>query len=203
VPRIPDSPPASNQKFTSIKLTWMTCVMSTGFTPFDKCVAFIIMNAINEKTRDWKLSDETIAALMGRPGAIRSVQRARRRLRAAGWITWKRTSDANVYSLRHDNVMAAMDEIMRSRRERRTKREATSESRPDTTPESSIHTRRTYSEERSLPRKKESASISNELRLRNAKLDEIALANDARRERGGDPERTLRLMRVIGGGRAP
>ena len=73
------------------------------------------MNAINEQTRDWKLSDETIAALAGKPGAIRSVKRARKRLRDAGWIGWKRTSDANVYFLRHENTWAAMDEIMQGR----------------------------------------------------------------------------------------
>jgi hypothetical protein len=86
-----------------------------GLTPFEKCAAYVIQNAINEHTRDWKLSDETIAARIGKPGAIRAVRRARRRLRDAGWIGWKRTRDANVYFLCHENVPAAMDEITKGR----------------------------------------------------------------------------------------
>jgi hypothetical protein len=113
----------SNQSFTSIKLRWETCVMAQPrLSMLDKCVAFVIMNAMNEKTRDWKLSDETIAAQLGGKISRESVLRARQRLRKAGWIGWKRTNDANVYFLRHENVWAAMDEIMMGRMARRKRR---------------------------------------------------------------------------------
>src|SRR5215469_15965431 len=104
------------------------------------------MNAINEQTRDWKLSDETIAALMGRPGAIRSVKRARKRLRDAGWIGWKRTRDANVYFLRHENMWAATDEIMKGRMARKERRnKATHDSRVAS--QSDTRVTHTYSED--------------------------------------------------------
>jgi hypothetical protein len=169
--------PQRNQSFTSNKLTWMSCVMSTTtLTPFEKCVAYVIENAINEHTRDWKLSDETIAALAGRPGAIRAVQRARRRLRDAGWIGWKRTRDANVYFLCHENVPAAMDEITKGRLARKERR---NKSRYDTSVVSRYDTsvEQIYSEDihdsqkkKSLPQRKESNAAE------------------------------LRLMRVVGGG---
>jgi hypothetical protein len=171
------SPPqCNNQSFTSIKLTWMNCVISsTGLTPFDKCVAVVIMNRINEHTRDWKLSDETIAALMGRPGAIRSVKRARKRLHAAGWIGWKRTRDANVYFLCHENTMAAMDEIKQGQMARRERRNETrgdsrvtlqSDTRVTLTHSKYTHEKKKSLQERGLSQEKESAhAVSSELRL--------------------------------------
>jgi hypothetical protein len=195
MPGLADSPRRSNQSFTSIKLTWMTCVMSQGLTLFDKCVAFVIMNAINEKTGNWKLSDETVAALMGKPGSVRSVIRAGMRLRAAGWLTWKRTADANVYSLCHRNVMEALDEIMRQRmerKERRTKREVTPVSCPKVTPASPIHTRRTYLEERKHNKR---------VRLKVLESESEALSRSAIGRIADAPPRQLPLVTVVGGRR--
>jgi hypothetical protein len=178
MPSIDDSSPPSNAKFTSIKLRWMTAFMSTtGFTSFDKCVAFVIMNAINEHTRDWKLSDETIAALLGRkgPNAARSVIRSRMKLRDAGWIGWKRTRDANVYFLCHENMWAAMDEIMQGRAARRARRNETAQD-SRVTLQSDTRVIQTYSRDIHDSQKKKS--------LPREKINE------------------LRLMRVVGGGRS-
>jgi hypothetical protein len=167
-----DSP--SNTKFTSIKLRWMTSVMSAALTSIDKCVAFIIMNAINEKTRDWKLSDETIAALLGNTVSISSVKRARKRLRDAGWIGWKRTRDANVYFLCHENVWAAMDEIMKGRMARRERRNEKTRVIGGTMPSATGDTQ-TYSKD----------------------IHDKRISRSHTRER-----RELRLMRVVSGGRS-
>jgi hypothetical protein len=182
--RISDSTLPSNDDFTSRKLSWMNAILFTStLTPFEKCVAIVIMQAINETTEDWAISDEAIAVLVGKPGAIRSVIRARKRLRKGGWLMWKRRPNAaNLYRLNYCNVMSGLDarkeaqadlkERRKERRERAKQRaKVTPESVPEVTPESPLHTRGTHSE------KKESSEV---VRLRNAKLDEIALANDAR-----------------------
>jgi hypothetical protein len=192
-----ENPPASNEKFTSRKLSWMNCITFTStLTPFEKLVAIVIMQTINETTEDWAISDEAIAVLCGKPGAIRSVKRARRRLRKGGWLMWKRRPNAaNLYRLNYCNVMSGLDarrEAQANLRELRAKRraEVTPESLPEVTPESPLHTRGTHSE-----RKESSEEVRVRVRELNAKLDEMALANDAR------AERRLPLMRVIGGGR--
>jgi DNA-binding transcriptional regulator PaaX len=95
----------------------------TRLTPFDKLVAVVICDAINDKKQCWKMSDEEIAILIGKPGSERRIKTARKRLREGGWLTWTRTRDANVYRLRGDNVMAVLDEIMRQKSERKARRQ--------------------------------------------------------------------------------
>jgi hypothetical protein len=197
---VSDSPPASNQKFTSNKLTWMNCILfTTTLTPFEKCVALVIMQAINATSGDWALSDEAIAMLVGRPNSIRSVKRARQRLRKAGWLTWKRRpNQANLYRLCHGNVMDALDATKAARAElkvRRAKRraEVTPESLPEVTPESPLHTRGTHSEKRHIEEVSKSKPV-----ISNAALDILTMALDARAE---DKAPRLRLMRVVRGGR--
>jgi hypothetical protein len=140
-----------NRSYTSIRLEWMKAIMFSGLSPLDKCVAVIIMNCINDKTHCWKISDETIAALLGGKHSERAIRRSRMRLKAGGWLTWKRTRDANVYTLCHGNTMDALDEIMRQRMERKQRRDKRRSDRTpvaglDRTPVSDRHTRRTYSE---------------------------------------------------------
>jgi hypothetical protein len=149
--------------------------MSLGLTTTDKCVAFVIMNAINEKTRDWKLSDETIAAQLGNTVSISSVKRARKRLKEGGWIGWKRTRDANVYFLCHENVWATMDEIMRQRMERKARRNKARRATGDTL-----------------------QSVTGDLQTYSKDILDSPVSKSPRQ---GGVNARLRLMRVVAGGR--
>jgi hypothetical protein len=109
-----------NQKFSVFRHTWrhaVTADSKTRLTAFDKLVAVVICDAINDEKQYWMMSDELIAILIGKPGSASRVWEARKRLKAGGWLTWTRTRDANVYRLRGDNVMATLDEIMRQKGE--------------------------------------------------------------------------------------
>jgi hypothetical protein len=115
----------SNQKYSVFRHEWRKCVMAdkkTNLTAFDKNVAVVICDAINDKTECWRMSDEWIAFMTGKPGAANRVWASRNRLRKGGWLDWTRTRDANVYRLCRDNVMEVLDEIMRHQNERKARR---------------------------------------------------------------------------------
>jgi len=141
------------ENFTSIKLTWMNCLMfdrRNGLMPIDKIVAVVIMQAVNEQTRCGIISDETIADLSGGI-STRNVQRARKRLRAAGWLRWHRTGDANHYRLHFDNLGTLLDarEARRGRALARHRDRCDTRVRSDTTLESDIYTQ-THTQRRGL-----------------------------------------------------
>ena len=102
---------------TSEKFDWLDAVVADhGIDARAKVVAYCIVQHINWKTGIAFVSDRTITDKTGIPK--RWVQRARNDLRAAGWITWKRTGTANVYSI-FTEPMAAIADHQRTLKEAR------------------------------------------------------------------------------------
>lgn len=81
---------------------------------YAKLVMHIIVDHLNEKTETAFLSDDKIAFETG-SGWSRKVGRARRKLREAGWLSWKHTRTANVYTI---NWAKADDILIILKRER-------------------------------------------------------------------------------------
>jgi hypothetical protein len=82
---------------TSEKFDWLDAVMADHrIDARAKVVAYCIMQHLNRGTGFAFVSDPTITDKTGIPK--RWVQRARNDLRAAGWIAWRRTGTANIYS---------------------------------------------------------------------------------------------------------
>lgn len=108
--------------FTSRKLDWLDCLAHDPLVaPWAFEIGHCIMSHLNAKNgRAW-VSDETLADKSG--SSERTVRRARSQLRAAGWITWKRTSTANVYTPLFQKVNAMLDSIISKRDERKERRE--------------------------------------------------------------------------------
>lgn len=108
--------------FTGRKIDWLKCCnFDRRLEPYDFKVAFVIQQHLNERTGTCQLSDETIADEAG--GSTRNVRRARNRLRDGIWISWERTSTANIYRLCFDNVERILDMITAARDERRERRQ--------------------------------------------------------------------------------
>ena len=113
--------------FTSKKLDWLACVnfdRRLKQFPIAFKVAYVIANQIDETRNTAFISD---AAIADKAGGIseRQVGRSRKLLRDTGWLSWKRTCSANVYSLLSEHVSGVWDSITASneaRKERRRKR---------------------------------------------------------------------------------
>jgi hypothetical protein len=112
--------------FTGRKLDWLNVVSADRkLKPAAFEVAFCIVQHVNAKTLIAILSDDVIVEKTGISRA--EVERHRKSLKAAGWLTWRRTRSANNYTPLFDNMNAARDVLaaMREdRRERRAKRAA-------------------------------------------------------------------------------
>jgi hypothetical protein len=109
----------SVQTFTSQKLDWLKCCcFDRRLLPHDFRVAYAIAQHINSRTGKTILSAETIAEESG-AGSTRSVQRSRDRLRDAGWLVWTRTTSANIYRLKYDQVDQMLDLLIATRDARR------------------------------------------------------------------------------------
>ena len=109
--------------FTGQRLDWLKCVsFDRSIQPYDFEVAFQIAQHLNEKTATAFVSDETIADKTG-GGSSRNVWNSRIRLRDAGWLTWRRTRTANVYSLNYGKVNGVLDMITVSSDARREKQQ--------------------------------------------------------------------------------
>lgn len=81
---------------TSAKFDWLDAVMADHrLTARARIVAYWIMQHVNRQTGTAFVSDDTLRDRTGIP----KVLRFRAELHSAGWINWKRTSTANVYSL--------------------------------------------------------------------------------------------------------
>jgi hypothetical protein len=112
----------TEENFTSKKLNWLRCVMHDRMVPpwaFE--IAYCIISHLNARNGRAFVSDETLADLSGISG--RTVRRARRLLRTAGWLRWKRTSTANVYEPLFGKISGMMDHIQVQREERQERRE--------------------------------------------------------------------------------
>jgi hypothetical protein len=137
--------------FTSWKLDFLTCLAADPrIKPMVFEVAFCISQHIKASTRLAFVSDQTVREKTNI--SERDVYRARRRLKETGWLDWRRTSTANVYSFSDANMNGVRDalEIRRqARQDRRRYRQSvrTRESEHVRTRESDIHLRGTpYSE---------------------------------------------------------
>jgi hypothetical protein len=118
----------SNRTFTSLKLDWLRCLaFDRRVGPLAFEVGFCIIQHANARTgRTWRISDETIADEIGCPA--RSVYRARSGLRAAGWLAWTRTRNANIYKICFGNVERVLD-LMTAARDARKERQKMRQSR--------------------------------------------------------------------------
>ena len=136
--------------FTSRKLDWLNALATDRRFekhPYDFKVGFYIAQCVNGGTGCAIVSDDTIADEIG--GVPRSVRRARERLRARGWLTWKRRySNSNVYKLQFTRLVEARDDKIMRREERAERRELarleggtkrTPESYRNRTPMSALH----------------------------------------------------------------
>jgi Helix-turn-helix domain len=75
--------------FTSHKMDLINALVADHtILPSDKLVAICIVQCIGDKTGHGYPSDETIADKTAL--SVETVKRARKNLRAAGWLTWKR-----------------------------------------------------------------------------------------------------------------
>ena len=185
-----DSAPRNhNQSFTSRKMDWLDAVSyDRRLLPIEKVVAWRVMQCANAKTGKAWPSQEWIAERVNT--VERVVRRSLKKLSETGWlkIYRKRTYDSktktwktrNVYVPLYGNVQAMLD-LMKG-----------TKTKPDSgvlrKPDSGVLLTPSYK-----PPQKGGESPEG-VRLRNAELDQIALANDARAE-----SRVLPLMRVVGG----
>jgi hypothetical protein len=96
------------RRFTGDKLDWMTALSADprlDARAFE--VGFCIAQHVNSKSGRAIVSDETISDKTGIPK--RWVLRARKALKEAGWINWRRTRTANVYWTLGDRINAVTD----------------------------------------------------------------------------------------------
>ena len=112
---------ASISTFTGTKIDWLKCIaFDRKVQHYDFRVAFVIAQHLNIGTGATMLSDATIAAELG-CRSVRSVKRARARLRDAGWLTWRTTSTANVYRPDYARMNQVLDAMVLAREARREK----------------------------------------------------------------------------------
>jgi hypothetical protein len=96
--------------FTSRKLTWLDCIAADRrIPPLAFKIAYVIAQHVNRRKGEAWPSDQTIAEKVGVDTS--NVYRARVLLRAAKWLSWRRTGASNRYSLDFRNVSAFLDMI--------------------------------------------------------------------------------------------
>jgi hypothetical protein len=109
---------------TAQKFDWLTCLaVDVRVKPRAFEVGFVIIQHVNMHSKRAWLSDEAISDASG--SCKRDVQRCRDQLRKFGWLTWKRTRTANIYTPLFDqvNVFRELIELQRNERsDRRAKR---------------------------------------------------------------------------------
>ena len=104
---------------TSQKLDWLDAVMADErLDARAKVVAYGIAMHLNRARGNAFVSDRTLADKTG-CRSVRTVQDGRSDLRALGWVDWKRTGSANVYSLLEGQKEAVVErqKMLRGARE--------------------------------------------------------------------------------------
>jgi hypothetical protein len=104
---------------TSEKLDWLDAVMADErLDARAKVVAYGIAMHLNRTRGDAFVSDRTIADKTG-CRSVRTVQGGRRDLQSCGWIVWKRTGTANIYSMLKGQmeVVVKRQKILKTARE--------------------------------------------------------------------------------------
>jgi hypothetical protein len=100
--------PKPRQISPSEKLNWVDAMMADHrLDPMDRLVGYWIAQCLNRERGTAYVSDKTLADKAG--VSIRSVSDARKALRAAGWIKWRRTSKANIYTLLNEPMAAVVE----------------------------------------------------------------------------------------------
>ncbi|PYF03836.1 hypothetical protein BJ122_10593 [Rhodopseudomonas faecalis] len=108
--------------FTGQKLDWMSALCADPrIGPRAFQVGFCIAQHINRETGLAILCDDTIRDKTGI--ANRWIARARNELRDAGWIDWRRTRTANVYTTSDGPMNMVIDRQMLLKEERDERRE--------------------------------------------------------------------------------
>lgn len=108
--QIDDDEVARIRTFTGRKLDWLKAVSyDKRVKPGVFEVAFCIVQHVNEKTLIAILSDETIIEKTGISRA--EVGRHRKSLKDTGWLSWRRTRTANLYTPIFDETAAWLDEL--------------------------------------------------------------------------------------------
>jgi len=127
--------PETNRTFTSQRLDWEKCLrFDPRIYPFAKVVGCAISSRASATNGTAYVSDETLADDVGCPGQLRRVRRARVLLLQTRWLKWRRTRDANVYTLLFGRVSDFLD-LMTAARDLRKERRKKRKSRfPDRTP---------------------------------------------------------------------
>src|SRR5882724_4572144 len=119
--------------FTSHKLNWLDCVaIDRRLKPAAFKVAYAIMQHVNSETLVGWLSDETLVDITGISSA--EILRHRKSLKACGWLTWKRTGNANLYTPLFDQMPEGLRLILDKRAKRKELREARRAARATVTP---------------------------------------------------------------------
>jgi hypothetical protein len=120
----------SNRTFTSQRLDWEKCLrFDRRIPPFACEVGCAIASHASATNGKAYVSDETLADEVG--FTERYVRRARVRLRETRWLKWRRTGDANVYTLLFDQVSGHLDMFITAREARKEQRKKRKSRFPD------------------------------------------------------------------------
>jgi hypothetical protein len=124
----------SARSWTSRKLDWLRAINFDGrVSPLMFKIAFCIIQHANEKTaRTLLLSDETIADEIGT--SHRNIYRPRTTLREIGWLNWRRTRNANIYTIEFKNVDRMLDGLTATRDQRNERRKSRENRRRECAP---------------------------------------------------------------------
>jgi hypothetical protein len=115
--------------FASEKFNWMDCLMRDhSLKPGAFKVGIAILQHMNAASGEAWVSDETLEAITGMSRPM--VQRHRESLKAAGWLSWVRTRNANRYTPLFDKVNAGLDAMVVERERRKELRKVRREARP-------------------------------------------------------------------------
>jgi hypothetical protein len=110
------------KSFTSWKLDLLQCLAADP--RIRRMVfefAFCILQHMNSKTLQAFVSDETVRDKTGI--CERDAYRARQVLKATGWLDWRRTRTANIYTFSDKNVNTTFDLLELKKEARQDRRE--------------------------------------------------------------------------------
>jgi hypothetical protein len=124
--------------FTGQRLDWERCLrFDRRISPLDYEIGCTVASHASARTGCAYVGADTIADEVG--CARRQVFRSVGRLRAAGWLSWKRTGDANIYRIEFGQVDRTLDLFIAAREARKELRKKRGRNRfRDVPPESHL-----------------------------------------------------------------
>lgn len=90
--------------------------------PTDFKIFYVIWIHINSRTGIAFISDDVIQEFV--PVDLRTIRRARRKLREQGWLSWSKSGAANAYKLAYDRIPEVSKKIAKRRDDRLERRAA-------------------------------------------------------------------------------